>query len=184
MRTCEVFETVSRHQIEGMMLHDQLADAFEYLALPGFAMMHEYRFADESKAMRAVHSYYITHHHAMIPDSHPAAEDLIKCWRGADWQQAMSMRRKSVHELFQKWVEWERATKILYQQIVTELLNHGEAAAAHELMELVEDVDAELAYAENLHMRLDSIAYDMPTVEQMQAELESEYRNKLRDLWE
>lgn len=184
MRTCEIFETVSRHQIEGMMLHDQLADAFEYLALPGFAMMHEYRFAEESKAMRKLHAYYIRRHHAIIPEGHPAAVDLLKSWRGADWQQAMGMRRKGAHELFQHWVEWEKATKVLYQQIVTELRGHGEVAAAHEVMDLVEDVDAELAYAEDMHMRLDSIAYDMPTVEQMQEGLEEEYRDKLRALWE
>ena len=184
MKTCELFEAVSRHQIEGMMLHDQLADAFALLALPGFAMMHEYRFADESKAMRAVHAYYITHHHALLPESHPAAADLLRNWRGTDWQQAMSVRRKSAHELFCRWVEWERATKVLYQQVVTELINHGEPAAAHELMALVNDVDEELAYAEDLHMRLDGISYDAATLEQMQEELSEKYAEKLRGLWE
>lgn len=183
MRTCEAFETVSKHQIEGMMLHDQLADAFEYLALPGFEAMHEYRFADESKAMRALHLYYISRYNSIVPDFHPSSIDLLRCWRGGERRAAMDTRRKHVRELFEKWVEWERDTKLLYQRIVAELCNAGEVAAAHEMLELVKDVDEELANAEAMHMRLDSIAYDMPTVEQMQDALENEYNEKLKDLW-
>ena len=40
MKPSEIFGRISTRQVEGMMLHDQMADAFAFLTLPGFEKLH------------------------------------------------------------------------------------------------------------------------------------------------
>ena len=59
MTVSEIFNAISNHQIEGIMLHGQMADYFDFLSLHGFKRMQEYHYLDESTCMRSVHRYYI-----------------------------------------------------------------------------------------------------------------------------
>ena len=174
MRAAEIFAKLSMHMVEGMMLHNQLADGFAFLALPGFAEKHEHRFAEESENMRKVHAYYISRYNMLMDEGH--AEDphaIPRSWMGYSRQQVtQETKKKAVRELLEHWVKWERKTKDCYQHAYVDLTECGEIAAAQMIKRLLCDVDDELAYAENMHLRLEAVAYEMAAIEQMQEEVE------------
>lgn len=170
MKTAEIFGKIISHQVEGMMLHDQMATAFDFLALPGFKHMHEYRYEEESAEMRRVVGYFINHFNMLPDEGHPQDPHVVpKSWAGYTRQQvSMDTRRKAVRDLVEHWVRWERETKSCYQKAYTELMECGEVAAGQFVKKLICDVDDELAKAEEMNLRLEGVMYDMPTIEQMQ----------------
>lgn len=173
MKPCEVFEKVSAHQVEGMMLHDQMADGFHFLALPGFAHMHEKQFEEESREMRKVKKYFISRMNVLLGEGRPEnPHALPKSWMNYTRQQVTTdSKRKAVRELMERWVSWEKETKALYSEACALLTEAGEIAAACMMKGLVRDVDEELCRAEEMQLRLEAVMYDMPTVEQMQGEI-------------
>lgn len=176
MKPCEVFEKVSAHQVEGMMLHDQLADGFHFLALPGFAHMHEKQFEEESREMRKVKKYFISRMNVLLGEGRPEnPHALPKSWMNYTRQQVTAdSKRKAVRELMERWVSWEKETKKLYSEAWAMLTEAGEIAAACMIKELLRDVDEELSRAEELHLRMEAVTYDMATVDQIQVELEKD----------
>lgn len=186
MKVHDVFARIATHQVEGMMLHDQMADAFAFLGLMGFKRMHEYHFADESKNMRMTHKYFINHYNMLLEGGHPVdPQALPHSWMGYTRQQVThETKRKAVRDLLTRWVEWEKETKEMYEHAYAELISDGQAAAAMRVKTLMIDVDEELEHAEKLHLRLESIMYDMPTIDQMQDGLCAKYTMKIKNLFE
>lgn len=178
MKANEIFARISTRQVEGMMLHDQMADAYDFLTLPGYQSLHEYHFADESKGMREIHRYFIEHHNMLLNDGHP--EDpraLPHSWMNYTRQQVtQDTKRKAVRELMEKWVDWERDTKRIYEQAYRDLVECGDIAGSMEVKRLILDVTEELAFAEQMYIRLEGVMYDMPTIEDMQERLCKKYR--------
>lgn len=173
MKPCEIMSRISTHQIEGMMLHDQMADAFAFLALPGFEHLHTKQFEDESREMRAFHNYYITRMGMLMSEGRPEDPHVLpRSWVGYTRQQVTTdSKRKGVREMMERWVRWETETRQLYQESVAQLTECGEIAAACEVKRLLMEVDEELCRAQEMHLRLESVMYDMPTIDQMQWEL-------------
>ena len=185
MRTGEIFTRISTHQIEGMMLHDQMADAFAFLALPGFKRMHEYRFAEETKSMREVHAYFIEHCNMLLDEGRPEdPKALPRSWHGYTRQQvSYETKRKAVREMMERWVEWERETKACYEKAYAELTECNEVMAACFVKGMLEEVTEELAFAEELYLRMHGTDFDMPYVDQMMDSLHNEFSIKLKKLY-
>lgn len=59
MPVIDVFTKVSDHLIDGMMMHEQMADYYNFLGLEGFKRLHEYHFLCETISMRRIHRYFI-----------------------------------------------------------------------------------------------------------------------------
>lgn len=178
MKSAEIFGKISTHQVEGIMMHDQMADAFLFLGLPGFSEMHEKQYHEENEGMRKTHKYYISRMNMLVCEGHPEdPKALPKGWAGYTRQHIPAeTKRKAVRELMERWVEWEKETKKLYEECVLQLNECGEVAAACEVKERLHEVDEELCRAETLHLRLEAIMYDMPTVDQIQQELSMQQR--------
>ncbi|WP_270849004.1 hypothetical protein [Ruthenibacterium lactatiformans] len=184
MTVSEIFNAISNHQIEGIMLHGQMADYFDFLSLHGFKRMQEYHYLDESTCMRSVHRYYINHYGKLLPGGHPAGPSLIPASWGNYTRQEVdaSTKRRAIRDAFIKWRDWEVETKKLYEKSYTDLYNLGEVAAACKVKELVMDVDKELKCVERLHIKLESIEYDMSAIYLMQDELHEKYRKKAKSV--
>lgn len=59
------------------------------------------------------------------------------------------------------WVDWEKETKLLYENMYSELLDIGEISDTIILRELVSDVTNELALAIEYKMNKELTNYDM-----------------------
>ena len=180
MTCAEVFAKLDEHLKTGMILHDQLANYYDFLGLMGFKRMHEYHFLRESADMRGLNRYYINHYNMLIDEEDMHPEDSIP----ASWHKVgrrdvgISTKRAAVKFGMEMWADWERKTKKLYEECYCALCDAGEIAAAAKIRELVADADMELKEADRMVIKLQTIDYDMPTMILMQDELHECYREK------
>lgn len=184
MTTNEVFAAIAAHQVEGMMLHNDMADYYDFLGLCGFKRVHEYRFLREAAEMRGIHRYFINHYNMLLEDKGLSVKGNIpEAWHDYKRQEVdAAAKRNAVQSCVEKWVEWERSTKSLYESMYCHLCDAGEVAAAIKVKELICDADCELKCADRLHIELKSVGYDLQYVFLMQDTLHEEYREKTKEI--
>ena len=90
-----------------------------------------------------------------------------------------STKKGTIKDLMNKWVEWEKSTKQLYQEMRQELTTMGEIAAAIRLDEYICDVSSELHNAEKMLLRLEAINYDLVAIMDLQDKLHKKYKKKI-----
>ena len=184
MTVSDVFSRINSHMVEGMMLHNQMADYYDFLGLMGFKRMHEYRFLCEASQMRGVSRYYINHYNRLLPSADVLNPEVIP----VGWNRYTRMdvdantKRNAIRTCMDKWCKWEPDTKKLYQESYSELCDMGEIAAACKVKELLVDADMELKCADRLYIKLQSMDYDLCTIMLMQDEMHEEYRKKENDI--
>ena len=181
----EVFSEISKHMIKGLMVHTQLADYFEFLGLCGYHKCHEYHYFEESKNFRELCSYYMKHVGKFITDSHIANPNIIpENWFKYNRSQVdASTRKAGVQAGFDKWIEWEKETKVLYQTMYQALVDIGEGAAAMVIQCYLEDVDEELASAQQKQLELKAIDYNISDIISEQACLYKKYIKKIEKIY-
>lgn len=77
MPVIDVFAKVSDHLIDGMMMHEQTADYYNFLGLDGFKRLHEYHFLRETISMRRIHRYFVDHCNQLLPMANTKHIDVI-----------------------------------------------------------------------------------------------------------
>lgn len=184
MQVIDAFAKVSDHMIEGMMMHEQMADYYNFLGLGGFKRLHEYHFLCETISMRRIHRYVIDRRNRLLPVANAKHIDVIPVEWSNFTRQAVESETKSkaVETGMHEWCKWEHETKELYAKSVKDLYDAGQVAAAHMIRELVRDVDDECKYADRLARELGAVDYDMQVIMPMQHELHEKYGKKLRDV--
>ena len=180
MTLLEIYDKLSNHILTGMMIHEQMANYYDFLGLEGYKRCHEYHFFKETMHYRNVCRYFINHHNMLIPEGLVDVPDLIpESWYMHSRQDVdQETKRKSVKLGLEKWVEWERDTKKFYQDMYNELLEIGKTASALEIACLIKDVDCELKKAERYHLNKEAIGYDMTVIVAEQKKKHNKYKKK------
>lgn len=180
----EVFSKISSRLIEGMMLHDRLADYYDFLGLMGFKRIHEYHFLRDSADLRGVKRYYINHFNMLLPDGEVTPEwNIPESWAGHYREDVrIETKKNAVKAGTEKWSEWAHDTKRLYETCYRDLCDIDEIAAACKVKELIMDADMSAKCADRLSVRLKGMDYDMPTISIMQDEIHSEYKEKTKEI--
>lgn len=177
----EIFTKLSTHMIKGFMLHENLANYYDFLNLGGYKRCHEYHMMKEMCSYRSLCRYYINNYQKLIPEEHFDNPEVIpESWykyRRGDVDP--STKRSAVMTGLTKWVEWERETKRFYQEMYTELLNLGEIASASKIQEFVLDVTCELKKAERYWLNKEATSYDMNEIVAEQKTKHDKYKKKL-----
>ncbi len=178
----DVFAEINARQIAALMMHDQMADYFDFLGLSGYKRLHLYQYFTESKERRDVAHYYINHHGKLIPDRFEGNVQMIpESWRSANRMSVgKSTKQKAVEDGFSVYLGWEQATKDVYQKYATALREQGYVADAIFVDRLVEDVDNELERLERIITDLITSGYDPVYIVESQKELHEEYKKKMR----
>ena len=177
----EIFNNISTHMIEGVLIHDAMAAAYDFLGLYGFARFHDHQVCEEICGASHLAHYYSTHYHKLIQKQIIAPSDIIP----ENWFKYTTMavdiatKRTAIKDLTNKWIEWEKSTKSLYQSMRQELIELKEVASALELDKYILDVSNELEYAEKQLIKLTSINYDLIEIESWQAPMSKKYKKKL-----
>ena len=178
----EIFNKIATHMVEGLMYHDQFAKAYDFLGIYGYAQCHTYHYMEESVNYRKWTHYYATHYFKLVQLDKIDDPNLIP----ETWFKYTTMavdsgtKRSAIKDLMSKWVEWEKQTKKLYQDMRQELCAISEVAAAHYLDKYIIDVTDELWHAEKKMLQLESTGYDMVHIIEQQEELYDKYKKKLR----
>ena len=94
----------------------------------------------------------------------------------------IATRKSSIQAGFEKWVEWEKSTKKLYEQMFKELMAINEVAAAIEVKKYIKDVDEELSKAIQKHLELTAINFNISDIIAEQKVLCEKYKKKMREV--
>ena len=177
----EIFNKLASHIIQGIMIHDEMAQAYEYLNLFGLSKCHTSHALEEKKSFKQLSYYYTTHYFKLLQIEEITRPKLIpENWYKYTTQVVdAGTKRNAVKEFMEKWVKWEQDTKQLYQEMRQELCNIGEVAAALYIDKYILDVTKELCHAQKKLVRFETIGYDIIKIIEWQDEWEKKYNKKL-----
>lgn len=181
MTIVEIYTQINERLINGLMLHDQMANYYDFLGLQGYKRCHEYHYFKENMEYRALNRYFINHHNMLIPETR---FDNISAIPGSWYSHTrddvdMSTKQNAVKAGLKKWVEWERETKKLYEQMYQEAMDIGEVASAEKIKCLIKGVDKELKNAERYWLNKEAIGYDMTSIIEEQKHKHDKYQRKM-----
>lgn len=181
MTVDEIFSKLATHMVEGIMIHDELANAYDFLGLRGFAKCQDYHHIEETNNYRCLVHYYSTHYHKLIELGEiPKPQIIPNTWiKYTTMAVDTNTKRNAVKDMMNKWVEWERDTKKLYQEMRQELCALGEVAAALTIDCFICDVDKELVHAEKKFIKLETLGYDINTIISWQEPIYNKYKKKI-----
>lgn len=180
----EVYSKLASHMIEGIMIHDQLSVYYDFLQLKGYKRCHEYHYLCENVAYRGLNRYYTNHHNKMIEIGQVPNPEFIP----TGWYKYTRMdvdpntKRNAVKAGLEKWVDWERTTKDLYEKMYIELMNINEVASACKVKELVKDVDQELKVAERKLLDMKAVDFNLSDILNEQKPEHKKYKIKMKKL--
>lgn len=182
----EVFTKLATHMVEGMMIHDTLTKGYDFLGLYGFSKCHEYHHIAETKGYECLLHYYSSRYHKLLNIKNIPEPDIIP----ETWYKYTTMavdagtKRSAVKTMMEKWVEWERDTKKLYQEMYQELCGLGEVAAANKIKCYICDVDEELKHAEKKIIKLETLDYNISTIISWQQPMYKKFKKELKHLFD
>lgn len=186
MTVNEIFSELSTRQINGMMVHESLMNAFRFLSLPGYAKCQEYHYLSESIGHIRLLEFAMDRYSVLIPPGKPEDPEIIP----VNWYQ---IRRQNVPlkdkpeliaSAFGEWIKWELDTLTIYEAYYKELFSMDLIDAANFVNKHIDDVSGELIYAKNERLSKESMNYDMPTIISEQEAYEKRFTKKLRKLKE
>lgn len=162
----EIFGKISTHMLNGVMVHEQLANYYDFLGLCGYKKCHEYHFYSESISYRNICNFYISTFNKLISEQIPDTSSVIpQSWyRYGRFDVDINTKKNAIQTGLNKWVNWERDTKKFYESMYKELINIGEINAAIMVSKLVEDVSSELKCAEQYLLNKEMIGYNMSDI--------------------
>jgi hypothetical protein len=166
MTASEIFGRINAHQIEGVMLHSQLAEYFGFLNLCGYQRQQECQAMSEFFEHQKTALYFVSRFSRLLPKATAKDPEIIpEEWRKYTRQQVdAGTKRKAVRDAFLRWKSWETATKEMYEQAYANLHELGEISAACEVKRLVESVACELERVEHQQITLECLDYDLAAI--------------------
>lgn len=179
----EIFETLSRRMLDGIMLHSDMVDYYRFISLNGYAKCHEMHMIMESKSFRKLRKHYLDNYDKLIKDAEIPRESVIpEKWYAHTRQDVdVAIVRNAVKDGLTKWVEHETETKKLYEDMSEELHELGEVKSALFVEELVCDVSRELAKAKKYHLRKKLIDYDITEIMSEQKHCCEKYESRIKE---
>lgn len=182
----EIFSAISSRQIEGIMLHDQMAQCFTFLHLDGYKRLQEFRFMDEAAEHRNMVRYYIERYNRLIPGAHASNPAILpESWMGRTRLEVdTGIKRMAVKDLFKRWVNWESSTVSRLQAHAQALYSTGDIVCADYIGRMAQDVADELKTATGMMIDLEAVDYDMTAILDRQPALHRKYKHKLQEIGE
>lgn len=181
----DIYSMLNTHMITALMLHDQMADLYDFLNLHGFKRLHEYQHIAESIERRKLKRYVLNHHNMLLMDENVENPKIIPMeWYDYNrFDVTPQVREQSIRKSFQRYREWESNTKEMYASACRAFFENGRAADAEYVTCLLKDVDTELKCLERLELELECCGYDITYILTIQSELHKKYKEKTKELF-
>ena len=186
MTVDEIFKKLASHMRKGMMIHQDLANYYDFLNLCGYKKCHEYHYLDENCGYKKLCHYYISHFNKLIEKEEDKKQNIIP----ASWYQHSKQdvdtqtKRQAVQTAMEIWVNWEKQTKLFYQNMYTELIAQKEVAAALFLQEYICNVTDELKCAEKKMLDIKATNFDIYSLVGCQKEKHKKYKKKIKHFFD
>lgn len=170
----EIFNKLSNRMVGAMMVHTQLTELFNFIDLETDAKRQKKQLHEESDGLLKLEKYAAQHHHILITSDNPPQVDILNLGMLKEPNDKLSPDNKIylIQYAMKEWIEWERESKIIYEDAYRILVDMSEIATAEFVLEYVKDVDKELRDAELLYRVRDAIDWDLATIYDKQARME------------
>lgn len=196
---------------QGVEMHEQLADYYGFLNLPGYQKCHEYQMLCELLTYRKAKDMYMKEYNQLVQPlsmlsalsnmannnsmaTTPANNNTMgtpnnyanvipqNWYTHTRYDVDASTKRNAVRDGFKRWIEYEKDTKEYLTQMTQRLEQQNAREAARKLDYLIDHVEKEIECAEEQMMALENSGYDMNYILQEQNGLKAKYANKIREL--
>lgn len=166
MTAQDLWSKISDHQLEGVMLHFQLADLFNFLSLPNLSAHQEEHYQIENKALRETHCYASKHHGVLLRESRQEAPELIPAtwYKHTKADVDKSTRKSHLMNAYEHWYKWEVETLKFYSRMYKEAMDACLVADACQVKTLLQKVSRELSELECSYTKLKLCDFDMSMV--------------------
>lgn len=148
------------------MTHTQLTELFNFIDLETDAKRQKNQLHEETDGLLKLEKYAAQHHHILITSDDPPQVDILNLSMLKQSNDKLSPDDKVylIQYAMKEWIEWEKESKIIYEDAYRGLLEISEIAAADFVLRYVRNVDKELRDAELLYRVRDAIDWDLPTI--------------------
>ena len=135
----EIFKKLSNRMVGAMMIHTQLTELFTFLDLPTDTKRQKKQLHEETDGLLKLEKYFAQHHHILITSDNPPQVDLLNVVMLKDENCKLSPddRVYLIQYGMKEWIEWEKESKIMYEDAYRNLLDISEVAAAEFIMQYV-----------------------------------------------
>lgn len=202
----QLYSELINRMKQGVEMHEQLADYYGFLNLPGYQKCHEYQMLCELLTYRKAKDMYMREYNQLVPPTNMTNNSMSNMTNMSNnnnnnpnynnyanvipqqWYQHTrydvdaSTKRNAVRDGFKRWIEYEKETKQFLTDMTKRLEQADEREAARKMDYLVEHVDKEIQHAEEKMMALENSGYDMNYILQEQEPLKAKYARKIREL--
>lgn len=148
------------------MTHTQLTELFNFIDLETDAKRQKNQLHEETDGLLKLEKYAAQHHHILITSNDPPQVDILNLSMLKQPNDKLSPDDKVylIQYAMKEWIEWEKESKIIYEDAYRSLVEISEIAAADFVLRYVRNVDKELRDAELLYRVRDAIDWDLPTI--------------------
>lgn len=181
----EIFSSIITHLRQGLTVHNQIATMYNFLNLKGYQKCHEYHYFEEGFNCKKLQDFYLnTYNKFMVIAAAEPIEIIPPSWyKYTKAQVDINTKRATIKQLANKWVKWEKDTKLLLETSYKQLYESGEIYAAIKISHLIQDVGKELHAAEELQINLQASGYDLPTIITEQQHIYKQYAKQIRHIY-
>jgi hypothetical protein len=166
MTTHNIFTKLPNRMVGAMMTHTQLTELFNFIDLKSDAKRQKKQLHEETDGLLKLEKYAAQHHHILITSNNPQQVDILNIGMLKQQNDELSPDNKIylIQYALKEWIEWEKKSKIIYEDAYRNLVDMSEIAAADFVLQYVRDVDKELRDAELLYRVRDAIDWDLATI--------------------
>ena len=166
MTVKEIYTALANRMVGAMMIHSQLVQIFAFVDLLPDMRKQESQLQEETHGYSELNKYFIQHHHNILVADNPPQIDILnnslfnKSSENLTTEDKMYIIKYGMNE----WINWEKESKILYEDSYRNLVDILEVASAEFVMRFVRDVDFELKEAERIFRVREGINWDLGTI--------------------
>ena len=169
MTTAEIFSQLASHMVKGLMVHEQLANYYDFLGLEYFRREQEEHFIEESRNYRELCHFYSSHFNKLIGMEKVENPKIVpESWfKYTRFDVDPSTKRNGIENGFKEWKNWETTVLGLLERSYKELFNISEVSASLYVQKMIDRVEAELQEIDRMILTLKAVDYDLVYVSEL-----------------
>ena len=104
----EIFSKLTNHMLEGIMMHEQFIQYYDFLGLHGYSKCHKKHYELESNAYMKICRYYLKTYNKLLPPNKFTQPQVIpQSWFQYTRQDVDSKtKQNAVQQGLEHWIEW------------------------------------------------------------------------------
>lgn len=185
MEPLEILREINNRFLTAVVFHTESADLFHFLALPGFAALHEYQCFDESKTQRELKRYILENYNDPVYDSMELDPNIFRPLTEGKQRIGVQSDDKwnTIKVAWEQYYKWESETKAEYSEMAKQLLDRNAVSDYEFVSKIVVDVSKELQTLTGYWLDMKGNDFDMPHISDLQEPMKIEYEKKLERLF-